>query len=167
MSSPEKTSLVYKGTNRLASISLDDALDLRGDPDQEHEGKTAIYDLLERNSFAIEGYDGGPYNLRLGLVEHKLCFEICNKSGAPIITHYLSLSPFRKRISDYVILCDSYFDAIRTAPPSKIEILDMGRRALHNEAADLLCERLKGKVALDHDTARRLFTLIYVLHRRS
>lgn len=163
----EKASPILNGKDRLVSISLDETLSLRGDLDQEHECNTAIYDLMESNSFAVDGYDGGPYDLRLGLIDHKLCFEIRSKEGAPVVTHYLSLSPFRRFIRDYGALCDSYYDAIKMATPSRIEVLDMGRRSIHNDAAELLCERLKGKVSIDRDTARRLFTLIYVLHRRS
>ena len=151
-------------TNCLIAVTLDEASIGRGNPDQEHERAVAIYDILESNAFAIPGQDKGPYALHLGLVEKKLSFEIRTADKAPLMTHYLSLSPFRGVIRDYELLCDSYYKAIRTASSAQIEAIDMGRRGLHNEAAEILRQRLDGKVLLDHDTARRLFTLIFALH---
>ena len=136
----------------------------RGNPDQEHERAVAVYDIVEANSFAVPNYDGGPYALHLALVEKKLCFDIRTPEGAPLVAHHLSLTPFRGVIRDYEMICDSYYKAIRTASPSQIEAIDMGRRGLHNEAAELLMQRLDGKVELDFDTARRIFTLIFALH---
>lgn len=150
--------------NRLAAVSLDEGSIGRGNPDQEHERAIAIYDILEENSFTIPGRDEGPYALMLGLVENKLSFAIGTESGEPVMTHLLSLTPFRRVIRDYEMICDSYYSAIRTASPTQIEAIDMGRRGLHNEASDLLKQRLDGKVDLDHDTARRLFTLVFALH---
>jgi uncharacterized protein (UPF0262 family) len=152
------------GRSRLVAVTLDEASIGRGSPDQEHERAVAIYDILEANSFALPDHDGGPYALHLALVEKKLCFEIRTADGGPVMTHLLSLSPFRSLIRDYEIVCDSYYKAIRTASPAQIEAIDMGRRGLHDEAAELLRQRLDGKVALDFDTARRLFTLIFALH---
>ncbi len=152
-----------KGPNRLVAVTLDEASIARGNPDQEHERAIALYDILEGNSFAIPGREG-PYSLVLGLVENKLSFAISTASGEPVMTHLLSLSPFRRVIRDYEMICESYYNAIRTASPSQIEAIDMGRRGLHNEASDTLKQRLDGKVDLDHDTARRLFTLIFALH---
>ncbi|HEX8665500.1 MAG TPA: UPF0262 family protein [Beijerinckiaceae bacterium] len=149
---------------RLVAVTLDEASIGRGSPDQEHERAVAIYDIVEANSFALPGHDGGPYALRLALVENRLCFDVRDASGAPVIAHHLSLSPFRKVVKDYEMICDSYYKAIRTASPSQIEAIDMGRRGLHNEAAELLVERLAGKIDLDFDTARRIFTLIFALH---
>jgi uncharacterized protein (UPF0262 family) len=154
-----------KGPNRLVAVTLDEASIARGNPDQEHERAIALYDILEGNSFAIPGREG-PYSLVLGLVENKLSFAISMASGEPVMTHLLSLSPFRRVIRDYEMICESYYNAIRTASPSQIEAIDMGRRGLHNEASDTLKQRLDGKVDLDHDTARRLFTLIFALHWR-
>ena len=150
-------------SRRLAAVTLDDASIGRGNPDQEHERAIAIYDILEANSFAIPGGEG-PYALHLALVENRLAFDIRHADGSSLMTHLLSLTPFRRVIRDYRMVCDSYFQAIRTASPTQIEALDMGRRGLHNEASELLMERLDGKVELDFDTARRLFTLIYALH---
>ncbi|HEU6441131.1 MAG TPA: UPF0262 family protein, partial [Microvirga sp.] len=108
--------------------------------------------------------DGGPYSLRISLVEKKLCFEVSAQDGAPLVSHHLSLTPFRKVIRDYEMICDSYYQAIRSASPAQIEAIDMGRRGMHNEAAELLRQRLDGKLVVDFDTARRLFTLIFALH---
>ena len=149
---------------RLVSVTLDEASIGRGNPDQEHERAIAIYDIVEANAFALPGHDGGPYALHLALVEGKLCFDIRAADGSPLVAHHLSLSPFKGVIRDYRMVCDSYFRAIRTASPTQIEAIDMGRRGLHDEAAELLRQRLDGKVAIDFDTARRLFTLIFALH---
>ncbi len=153
------------GVNRLAALRLDEASIARGNPDQEHERAIALFDILEDNSFAIPGREG-PYALTLGLVENKLSFAISTAAGEPVMTHLLSLTPFRRVIRDYEMICESYFNAIRTASPTQIEAIDMGRRGLHNEASETLKQRLEGKVDLDHDTARRLFTLIFALHWR-
>ena len=149
---------------RLVAVTLDEASIGRGSPDQEHERAVAIYDILESNAFALPEHDGGPYSLHLALIENRLCFDVRTADGAPVIAHHLSLTPFRKIIKDYEMICDSYYKAIRTASPSQIEAIDMGRRGLHNEAAELLVERLSGKIEVDFDTARRIFTLIFALH---
>ena len=149
---------------RLVAVRLDEASIGRGSPDQEHERAVAIYDILEANAFALPEHDGGPYALHLALIENRLCFDVRTPDGAPVIAHHLSLSPFRKVVKDYEMICDSYYKAIRTASPSQIEAIDMGRRGLHNEAAELLVERLAGKIEVDFDTARRIFTLIFALH---
>jgi uncharacterized protein (UPF0262 family) len=150
--------------NRLISVTLDENSIGRGSPDQEHERAIAVYDLIEDNSFALVGHDGGPYALVISLLDAKLVFDIRNEDGATVITHILSLTPFKRILKDYFMICESYYAAIRTATPSRIEAIDMGRRGLHNEGAQLLAERLKGKVETDSDTARRLFTLITALH---
>jgi uncharacterized protein (UPF0262 family) len=152
--------------NRLVTVTLDESSIGRGSPDQEHERAVAIYDIVEDNSFAIPDHDGGPYGLTVSLVEKRLCLEIRSADGQPVMTHLLSLSPFRRVIRDYEMVCDSYYKAIRTASPTQIEAIDMGRRGLHNEAAVLLRQRLVGKVEVDFDTARRLFTLIFALYWR-
>ncbi|KQP55315.1 hypothetical protein ASG40_09350 [Methylobacterium sp. Leaf399] len=152
-----------KGLDRLASVTLDEDSIGRGNPDQEHERAIAIFDILEDNHFSIPGREG-PFALTLGLVENKLSFAIRHESGGPAMTHLLSLTPFRRVIRDYEMICESYFNAIKTASPTQIEAIDMGRRGLHNEASELLRQRLEGKVDLDHDTARRLFTLVFALH---
>ena len=150
--------------SRLVAVTLDDGSIGRGTPDQEHERAVAIYDILEANAFRLPDHPDGPYSLHLGIVENRLSFEIRDPDGSGRFTHYLSLAPFRRVIRDYQIVCESYYGAIRTASPAQIEAIDMGRRGLHNEASELLVERLAGKVEIDFDTARRLFTLIYALH---
>jgi uncharacterized protein (UPF0262 family) len=149
---------------RLVKLTLDEATMGAPSRDIEHERAIAIYDLLEENSFAPVGHDGGPYCLVLQVVENRLVFDIRTESGDAVIAHHLSLSPFRRLVKDYFLVCESYYQAIRAATPSHIEAIDMGRRALHNEGSELLQERLKDKVAIDFDTARRLFTLLTVLH---
>jgi len=151
-------------TQRLVSVTLDESSIGRSNPDIEHERAVAIYDLLEENVFAPDGHEAGPYALHLGMAENRLVFDIRTADGAPIITHMLSLTPFRRIVKDYFMICESYYQAIRTSSPSQIEAIDMGRRGLHNEGSQLLMERLQRKVGVDFDTARRLFTLICVLH---
>jgi len=151
---------------RLVGVTLDEKTISRSNPDVEHERQIAIYDLLEQNTFAPVGHDGGPYTLHLSITGNRLAFDIRDEHGKPVIAHLLSLTPLRRIVKDYYTICDSYYQAIRTATPDKIEALDMGRRAVHNEGSRILMERLKGKIALDIDTARRLFTLLCVLHWR-
>jgi uncharacterized protein (UPF0262 family) len=150
---------------RIIDIQLDGHSIARNTPEVEHERKVAIFDLLENNMFVLEGGTPGPYKLRLSITENRLGFEVSCDS-APPSTFLLSLSPFSKLIKDYFLVCGSYYDAIRTAPPARIEALDMGRRGLHDEGSHLLIERLKGKATTDFETARRLFTLICALHWR-
>jgi len=149
---------------RLVKVTLDDASIARSGPDIEHERRIAIYDLLEDNTFSLLGHDGGPYALHLAIVENRLVFDIRLADGSPVVAHHLSLTPLRRIVKDYFMVCDSYYQAIRTASAAQIEAIDMGRRGLHNEGSELLMERLKDKVVVDLDTARRLFTLICVLH---
>lgn len=153
-----------KSRNRLVQITLDEESIGTPNRDVEHERAVAIYDLLEENTFAPFGHPGGPYQLHLAVIANRLVFDIRIESGAPVVAHHLSLTPFRKIVKDYFLLCESYYQAIRTASPTQIEAIDMGRRGLHNEGSELLMERLKDKIELDFDTARRLFTLITVLH---
>lgn len=149
---------------KLIAITLDEGSIGRGGPEQEHERAIAIYDLIEANRFEVPGHGGGPYALKLSLIENKLGFDIRDDNGTAVVIHILSLSPFRRVVKDYFMICESYYEAIRSASPSQIEAIDMGRRGLHNEAAELLVERLDGKLIVDFDTARRLFTLITALH---
>lgn len=148
---------------RLVAVTIDEASIERGTPDQEHERAIAIYDLVEENRFGITGHEGGPYVLALGLVAGRLSFDIKLEDETPVILHLLSLSPFRKVIKDYFMICESYYEAIRSASPERIEAIDMGRRGVHDEGAGLVIERLDGKIEIDHKTARRLFTLIAAL----
>jgi uncharacterized protein (UPF0262 family) len=150
--------------DRLVKVTLDEESIGRGSPDQEHERAVAIYDIIEGNSFRVPGNEHGPYLLKLGMVERKLSFEIQSEDGRWLMTHLISLSPFRRVVRDYQMVCESYYNAIRTASASQIEAIDMGRRGLHDEAAELLMQRLEGKVEVDFSTARRIFTLIFALH---
>jgi len=149
---------------RLVKVSLDPNSIAAGSRDVEHERAIAIYDLIEDNFFAPVGHDGGPYCLTIQVAGNRLIFDIRNEGGEPVVAHHLSLTPFRRLVKDYFLICESYYAAIRGATPDRIEAIDMGRRGLHNEGSDLLQERLKDKIALDSETARRLFTLITVLH---
>jgi uncharacterized protein (UPF0262 family) len=150
--SPAKPSAA--GKRRLVSVTLDEASIGRSNEDVEHEREVAIYDLLE----------SGPYALHLSVNGNRLVFDIRLEDGTPVMAHLFSLSPLRRIVKDYYMICDSYYAAIRTATPDKIEAIDMGRRGIHNEGSQILMERLKDKVTIDIDTARRLFTLICVLH---
>ena len=149
---------------RLVAVTLDEASIGRSGPDIEHERAVAIYDLLEDNVFAPNDDENGPYTLHLSISDNRLVFDIRTGDGTPVMAHLLSLSPFRRIVKDYFMICDSYYDAIRTATPDRIEAIDMGRRGLHDEGSRILQERLRRKVRVDFDTARRLFTLICVLH---
>ena len=150
--------------DRLIEITLDESSIARATPDIEHERAIAIYDLQEENQFSLDGLDKGPYRLLLGIVESKLYFDVKNEAGDRIVTHLLSLTPFRRIIKDYFLICESYYEAIKTATPSQIEAIDMGRRGVHNEGSQVLIDRLDGKIGIDMDTARRLFTLVCALH---
>ncbi|MGA8434219.1 MAG: UPF0262 family protein [Methyloceanibacter sp.] len=149
---------------RLVEVTLDSDSLGRNSADVEHEREVAIFDLLERNSFALENHDGGPYTLHLSVADSRLVFTVGDATRAPIANVMLSLSPFRRLVKDYFLMCETYFQAIKTAPPSRIEAIDLSRRGLHDEGSHLLMERLKGKVLIDIATARRLFTLICALH---
>jgi uncharacterized protein (UPF0262 family) len=151
---------------RLVAIELDEHTVVRRTREIEQEREIAIYDLLESNSFAPRDSEGGPYRLCLAVEENRLVFNIALEGGAPHGRIMLSLTPFRRIIKDYFLVCDSYFKAIRNAPTYQIEALDMGRRGLHDEGSAILRERLKGKIDVDFDTSRRLFTLLCVLHLR-
>jgi len=151
-------------SQRLVSITLDDASIGRGSADQEHERLIAIYDLVEQNTFGVPGRQDGPYSLHISIVEKKVALDIRTQDGDSVVVHIVSLMPFRRILKDYFAVCESYYAAIRTATPAQIEAIDMGRRGLHNDGAHLLAERLKGKVECDFDTSRRLFTLLTALH---
>ncbi|MGE0827950.1 MAG: UPF0262 family protein [Hyphomonadaceae bacterium] len=152
--------------HRLVDVRLDEASIAAASADVDHERRVAIFDLLEANRFELEAMDAGPYTLALSTADQRLVFDVAGADGAPARTFVLSLSPFRKVIKDYFLVCDSYYSAIRSASPTQIEAIDMGRRGLHNEGSELLAQRLAGKINIDHDTARRLFTLICALHVR-
>ncbi len=148
----------------IVAVTLDEESIGRSGPDIEHERAIAIYDLIEKNLFAPDGAEEGPFTLHIAITGNRLMFDIRREDGTPVVAHLLSLTPFRRIVKDYFMICDSYYQAIRTATPDRIEAIDMGRRGIHDEGSRTLQERLKGKVRVDFETARRLFTLISVLH---
>jgi uncharacterized protein (UPF0262 family) len=151
---------------RLIDIELDESIG-RSTPDVEHERAVAIFDLIEENSFwPVNDTGHGPYKLKLSLAEQRLVFAISRESGETVATHILSLTPLRRIVKDYYMICESYYAAIRTSTPSHIEAIDMGRRGLHDDGSQTLKDRLAGKIEIDFGTARRLFTLVCVLHWR-
>jgi len=155
-----------ESTERIVSVTLDEHTIVRRSPDIEHERAVAIYDLLEDNHFVPVGDFHGPYKLYLAIEEDRLVFDIRDQEDGSLDKVSLPLRLFRRIVKDYFIVCESYFSAIKTASPTHIEAIDMGRRGLHDEGTELLRERLAGKIDVDFDTARRLFTLICVLHIR-
>jgi len=155
-----------KSKDRLIEVTLDDKSIGRSTPDVEHERAVAIFDLVEENSFQPTGEHKGPFRLKLSVVETRLVFDISSEDGKQIAVHILSLTPFRRIVKDYYLICESYYEAIKSSSPGQIEAIDMGRRGLHNEGSQTLQDRLNGKVEMDLDTARRLFTLVCVLHWR-
>ena len=148
---------------RIVDVALDEESVARRSPEVEHERAVAMFDLLEENDFALVGAPG-PYRLRIGVFEQRLVFDVRDNDDKKLRDIILSLTPFRKVVKDYFLICESYYAAIKKLGPSQIEALDMGRRGLHNEGSELLIERLAGKIELDLGTARRLFTLICALH---
>ncbi len=150
----------------IVAITLDERTVIRRSPDIEHERAVAIFDLLEENEFVHLGGLEGPFHLHLSLEDNRLLIEIETPDRQPLDRIILPMQSFRSIIRDYFLICESYFNAIRKASPSQIEAIDMGRRGLHNEGAELLRERLAEKVRVDFNTARRLYTLLCVLHIR-
>jgi uncharacterized protein (UPF0262 family) len=155
-----------KSKNRLIAVDLDSSIGPGPSPEAEHERRVAIYDLVEDNSFTLAAFPDGPYRLSLSAADGRLMFDVRNEREERLSLIGLSMSPFRRIVKDYFMICESYYEAIKTATPSQIETIDMARRGLHNEGSELLRERLNGKVDVDFDTARRLFTLVCVLHWR-
>ena len=162
--------LVVGPTHRLVRIELDEANTLRRTAEAEHERAIAIYDILEDNSFSLVGGEGeqfgGPLHLYLRAEGRHIRFDIRDGGDTELAQFYMALGPLRRVMRDYFQVCDSYYEAIRTKSPSHIQAIDMGRRALHNEGAEILRDRLDGKVATDEMTSRRLFTLICVLQTK-
>jgi len=150
--------------HRLAAVELDAVTLPAATAEIEHERRVAIFDLVEKNAFEPVGAAAGPYRLRLSLVDAKLVFDITGPDFAR--AHGLSLTPLKGVIRDYIRICDSYYEALRGTSPAQIEAVDMGRRGLHNEGAELMKARLDGKIGIDHETARRMFTLVCALYRR-
>ena len=155
------------GHNFISDIELDEKSVIRRSPQVEHERKVAIFDLLEENSFSLRNGDAGPYQLKLRIGDNRLIFDLHDGNNQHLSDISLPIYAFRRIVKDYFLICDSYFEAIKTKAPSQIEAIDMARRGLHNEGADLLQERMAEHVDMDMQTARRLFTLICVLHIRA
>ncbi len=156
-----------RNDQRIADIFLDEKSVVNRSAQVDHERKVAIYDLLEENHFQPSGDYTGPFNLHLSIAENRMVFDVRDIENNELVRFTQPLSPLRSIVKDYFMVCDSYFKAIKSSSPSQIEAIDMGRRGLHNEGADILKERLAEKVGIDTDTARRLFTLICVLHIRA
>ena len=155
--------------SHIVDIALDDSGLPPPTPEIEQERKVAVFDLLEENSFVLPAREGraapeGPFNLNLSIKEKRLVFDVNTTDNAPVAEFHLSLGPFRQVVKDYFQICESYFDAVKKLSPAQIETIDMARRGIHNEGSRVLQERLEGKVDIDTDTARRLFTLVCVLH---
>jgi uncharacterized protein (UPF0262 family) len=153
----------------ISKIKLDDRNLPRPTPEIDQERKVAIFDLLESNSFTLpernmNSNSAGPYQLELSITNRRLVFDLFTEAETKAVEFHLSLGPFRQVVKDYFQICESYFEAVKTLPPSQIETIDMARRGIHNEGARVLQERLNGKADIDDQTARRLFTLICVLH---
>lgn len=153
-------------TNRLVEVLLDESSLAPASPNAEQERRIALFDLKESNSFVVVGEARGPYALTISMFEGRLAFNVAASSGEYVCVHHLPMSALRKIVKDYMLICESYHSAIRTATPSQIEAIDMGRRGLHNDAADVLMTLLAERIQVDLETARRLFTLVCALHVR-
>lgn len=154
-------------SNRLVDVALDESSLAPASPNAEQERRIALFDLKESNSFTVIGHARGPYALTIAMIEGRLAFDVADNSGERVIAHHVPMAALRKIVKDYAMICESYHNAIRNATPSQIEAIDMGRRGLHNEAADVLRDLLKERIEVDVETARRLFTLVCALHVRS
>ena len=155
-----------KDARKLLKVSLDEETVAARNADVEHERQVAIFDLLQENDFALTNGEEGPYHLRLGIIERRLSFDIRNPKNKQLAEIILPLAPFRSVIRDYFTVCDAYYESIKSASRARIEAIDMGRRSLHGEGAEILRERLARDISMDDNTSRRLFTLICILHAR-
>lgn len=155
-----------KDASKLLKISLDEETVAVRSAEIEHERQVAIFDLLQDNEFALTNGMDGPYHLKLGIIDRRLCFDIRDPQDKKLTDVVLPLAPFRSVIRDYFTVCDAYYEAIKTASRTRIEAIDMGRRSLHDEGAEILRDRLARDITIDDNTSRRLFTLICVLHAR-
>lgn len=153
-----------KSRDRLVEITLDAKSIARTNANIEHEREVAIFDILDGNSFRVGGVDGGPYKLNLALTEERLLLHIIPSEEGETIEHAIALTPLKRIVKDYFMICESYYEAVRTAPPARIQAIDVSRRALHDEGSVLLKDKLQPKIAVDEDTSRRLFTLVCSLH---
>lgn len=150
--------------DRLIEITLDQKSLGRVHANIEHEREVAIFDILDGNAFAIEGLNQGPYKLNLSVIEDRLVLVIVNESDVEVLQHHIALTPLKRIMKDYFLVCESYYEAVRTAPPARIQAIDVSRRALHDEGSQVLREKLANQIIVDDDTARRLFTLVCSLH---
>jgi uncharacterized protein (UPF0262 family) len=165
MTEPPAASSSIDQRNRIAAIRIDEGSIARGNANIEHEREVAIFDIIDGNSFALDGIDEGPYRLDIAIADDRLVLSVFPENGhATVAVHTLTMTPLKRLLKDYFMVLDSYYQAIRSGQPSRIEAIDVGRRGLHDEGSHLLQDRLAGKIALDFDTARRLFTLITALH---
>jgi uncharacterized protein (UPF0262 family) len=153
-----------KSRDRLVDITLDAKSLGRANSNIEHEREVAIFDILDGNAFRIDGMDAGPYKLHLSLADDRLSMAISPSSEAETVEHTVALTPLKRIVKDYFMICESYYEAVRTAPPARIQAIDVSRRALHDEGSTLLKEKLLPRIIVDDDTARRLFTLVCSLH---
>lgn len=157
-------SSVERSRDRLAEITLDTKSFGRANANTEHEREVAIFDILDGNSFRIEDLDDGPYKLHLSVVDDRLQMNIVTANDGGSVEHAIALTPLKRIMKDYFMVCESYYEAVRTAPPARIQAIDVSRRALHDEGSTLLRDKLLPKIVVDEDTARRLFTLVCTLH---
>ena len=153
-----------KSRDRLAAITLDPKSLGRTSANVEHEREVAIFDILDGNSFALDGLDAGPYKLHLSVLDDRLQLAVADDADMAIATHQVPLTPLKRIMKDYFLVCESYYDAVRSAPPARIQAIDVSRRALHGDGSLVLTDKLNGKITMDTDTARRLFTLVCALH---
>jgi uncharacterized protein (UPF0262 family) len=160
----DKADTPPKTRDRLSAITLDPKSLGKTSANIEHEREVAIFDILDGNAFALNGIDRGPYALLLGLVEDRLQMQIADEAGSEVLTHQMALTPLKRIMKDYFLVCESYYQAVKTAPPARIQAIDVNRRGLHDEGSKMLREKLDGRIALDTDTSRRLFTLVCALH---
>jgi uncharacterized protein (UPF0262 family) len=153
-----------KSRNRIAEITLDPKSLASSNPNTEHEREVAIFDIIDGNAFAVEGLDEGPYKLFLSILDDRLVLSIGSEANPALTQHSVPLTPLKRIMKDYFMVCESYYAAVRTAPPARIQAIDVSRRALHDEGSMVLQEKLRDKIVVDADTARRLFTLVCALH---
>jgi uncharacterized protein (UPF0262 family) len=156
--------LTEKGRDRISDITLDPKSLGRVSANIEHEREVAIFDILDGNTFAVEALNDGPYKLHLGIAEDRLLLSIGNEAGALVADHTVTLTPLKRIMKDYFMVCESYYEAVRTAPPARIQAIDVSRRSLHDEGSQMLRDKLLPRITIDNDTARRLFTLVCALH---
>lgn len=155
---------ISKSRDRLAEITLDTRSLGRANANIEHEREVAIFDILDGNAFRLDGVDAGPYKLHLAVVDERLILTIGAEDGSAPVEQAVALAPLKRIMKDYFLVCESYYEAVRSAPPARIQAIDVSRRALHDEGSSILRDKLLPRVVVDDDTARRLFTLVCSLH---